>query len=45
MPQIIVIQRFDPAYDGGIPVWSEPATVYASGNIGQIAIYVIGIRE
>ncbi|KAK3733718.1 hypothetical protein QZH41_011242 [Actinostola sp. cb2023] len=43
VPQIIVLQRFDPAYDGGKPVWSDPATVYASGNIAQIAVYVAGI--
>lgn len=45
IPQIIAIQRFDTSYDGGLPVWSEPATLYASGNIGQISVYVTGIRK
>ncbi|XP_031557011.1 uncharacterized protein LOC116293691 [Actinia tenebrosa] len=43
IPQIVVLQRFDITYDGGTPIWSEPAVVYASGNIASIGVYVIGM--
>ena len=44
-PQIIVQQRFDPAYDGGKPVWEKPAVVYASGSVASIGVIVTGIRK
>ncbi|KAL9958649.1 hypothetical protein ACROYT_G035697 [Oculina patagonica] len=43
VPQIIVQQRFDQAYDGGKPVWGKPAVVYASGSVASIGVIVIGI--
>ncbi|EDO43771.1 predicted protein [Nematostella vectensis] len=43
IPQVVVIQRFDPTYDGGFPVWSEPAVVKAVGNTASLAVFVLGI--
>lgn len=45
VPQIIVQQRVDQAYDGGKPVWGKPAIVYASGSVASIGIIVFGIRK
>ncbi|KAJ7390138.1 hypothetical protein OS493_027176 [Desmophyllum pertusum] len=43
VPQIIVQQRVDPAYDGGKPIWETPAVVYASGSVASIGVFVVGI--
>ena len=45
VPQIIVQQRVDQAYDGGKPVWGKPAVVYASGSVASIGVIVFGIRK
>ena len=45
VPQIIVQQRVDQTYDGGQPVWGQPAVVYASGPVASIGVIVIGIRK
>ena len=44
-PQILVIQRLHPLYDGGKPIWSTPAVVRASGSTGSITINVFGIGK
>lgn len=45
VPQLIVQQRVDPAYDGGKPVWSKPAVVYASGSVASIGVIILGLRK
>lgn len=45
VPQIIVQERVDQAYDGGKPVWGKPAIVYASGSVASIGVIVFGIRK
>jgi len=45
VPQIIVQERVDQAYDGGKPVWGKPAIVYASGSVASIGVLVFGIRK
>ena len=45
VPQIIVQQRVDQAYDGGRPVWGKPAIVYARGSVASIGVLVFGIRK
>jgi len=44
IPQIIVQQRVDPAYDGGKPIWEKPAVVYGTGSVASIGVIVTGIR-
>ena len=45
VPQILVQQRVDQAYDGGKPVWGKPAVVYARGSVASIGVIVFGIRK
>ena len=45
VPQFIIQQRVDPAYDGGKPIWETPAVVYASGSVASIGVIILGIRK
>lgn len=45
VPQFIIQQRVDQAYDGGKPVWSKPAVVYVSGSVASVGVIILGIRK
>lgn len=45
VPQFIIQQRVDQAYDGGKPIWSKPAVVYVSGSVASVGVIILGIRK